>query len=118
MTPLRIGFIGSSFIARFHLKSLVEVRNVEVVGVYSPTAARREAFAQEVRRLELGDCTAHASLQSLLTDSSVDAVWNPYAQQHSSDHHARDRGCCNIRLQPDPCGRLREASRADGGRGP
>ena len=34
---LRIGFIGSGFIAHFHLRSLVGVRNVEVTGVYSPT---------------------------------------------------------------------------------
>ncbi len=75
MTPLRIGFIGSGFIARFHLKALVGVRNVEVVGVYSPTGAHREAFADEVGRLDLGACKVHATLQSLLADPDLDAVW-------------------------------------------
>ncbi len=75
MTPLRIGFIGSGFIARFHLKALLGVRNVEVTGVYSPTEARREAFAEEVRRLDLGACRAHDTLDSLLADPDLDAVW-------------------------------------------
>ncbi|PZX12998.1 hypothetical protein LX81_03375 [Palleronia aestuarii] len=55
MTPLRIGFITG-----FHLKALIGVRNVEVTGVYSPTAAHRDAFAKEVRRLDLGQCRAQA----------------------------------------------------------
>ena len=75
MTPLRIGFIGSGFIARFHLKALIGVRNVEVCGVYSPTETRRDAFAREVRELGLGDCVSHGSLRSMLSDTSLDAVW-------------------------------------------
>ncbi|WP_127144310.1 Gfo/Idh/MocA family protein [Pelagibacterium montanilacus] len=73
--PLRIGFIGSGFIAHFHLRSLTGVRNVEVVGVYSPTPAKREAFAEAVAVLDLGDCTAHDSLEALLANPRLDAVW-------------------------------------------
>ena len=35
---LRIGMIGSGFIANFHLQALVSVRHVTVAGIYSPTA--------------------------------------------------------------------------------
>ena len=42
---LRIGLIGSGFIANFHLQALLSVRHVIVSGVYSPTAANREAIA-------------------------------------------------------------------------
>jgi len=42
---LRIGLIGSGFIASFHLQALLSVRYVIVSGVYSPTAANREAVA-------------------------------------------------------------------------
>lgn len=73
--PLRIGFIGSGFIAHFHLQALTGVRNVEVTGVYSPTPARREAFVEAVARLDLGICTAHPSLEALLQAGDVDAVW-------------------------------------------
>lgn len=71
---LRIGFIGSGFMARFHLASLAGVRNVEVVGVFSPTARHRDAFAAEARAQDLGACIAYPSLQSML-DAGLDAVW-------------------------------------------
>jgi len=72
---LRIGFVGSGFIAHFHLKSLLGVRNVEVTGVYSPTPAKRQKFADAVAELELGNCRAHDSLEALLAADDVDALW-------------------------------------------
>jgi len=78
MTPkqtLRIGFVGSGFIAHFHLRSLLGVRNVEVTGVYSPTPHKRREFASAVTLLELGQCTAHDSLEALVAADDVDAIW-------------------------------------------
>ncbi len=72
---LRIGFIGSGFIAHFHLKSLLGVRNVEVTAVYSPTPGKRQAFADEVAKLDLGECTAYASLEEMLAADNLDAIW-------------------------------------------
>ncbi|MGD9737957.1 MAG: Gfo/Idh/MocA family protein [Bauldia sp.] len=72
---LRVGFVGAGFIAHFHLRSLVGVRNVEVTGVYSPTPARREKLAAAVAELGLGSCTAYASLDALLTAEDIDAIW-------------------------------------------
>ena len=45
LSQLRIGFVGSGFIAHFHLQALLGVRNAVVTGVYSPRAERRERFA-------------------------------------------------------------------------
>jgi predicted dehydrogenase len=73
--PLRIGFVGSGFIAKFHLKAFESVRNAAVTGIYSPTAKHRDALAAEANRLELGPCRAHASLESLLAADDVDAIW-------------------------------------------
>lgn len=73
--PLRIGMLGSGFIAHFHLEALVGVRNVEVAGVYSPTPANREALAQRANEMELGPCRAYDSLDALLESGAVDAVW-------------------------------------------
>src|SRR6516165_7026718 len=73
--PLRIGFVGSGFIAKFHLKSFESVRNAAVTGIYSPTPEHRDALASEANRLELGPCRAHASLESLLAADDVDAIW-------------------------------------------
>jgi predicted dehydrogenase len=73
--PLRIGFVGSGFIAKFHAKSFQSVRHAQITGIYSPTAANREALAADINAAELGPCRAHASLESLLAADDVDAIW-------------------------------------------
>ena len=72
---LRLGFVGSGFIAHFHLKSLIGVRNVEVTGVYSRSAGNRKRFADAVTALDLGECRAHETLDSLFFADDVDAIW-------------------------------------------
>ena len=71
---LRIGFVGSGFMAKFHLASLTGVRNVVVVGVFSPTTVHRDAFAVQAQAQGLGDCVAYSSLHAML-DAGLDAVW-------------------------------------------
>lgn len=75
MDTLRIGMIGSGFIAKFHLRSLIGVRNVAVGGVYSPTVANREALARQANAMDLGPCTAFDSLAAMATSGAVDALW-------------------------------------------
>ena len=72
---LRVGFVGSGFIAHFHLKSMVGVRNVDVTGVYSRTAEKRQLFADAVATLGLGQCRTHETLKSLLMADDIDAIW-------------------------------------------
>ncbi len=72
---LRVGFVGSGFIADFHLKSMIGVRNVEVTGVFSRSAANRARIVKRAAELGLGTCTSHDSLESLLRAGDVDAVW-------------------------------------------
>lgn len=72
---LRVGFVGTGFIAHFHLKSMIGVRNVEVTGVFSRKAENREKFASEVESLGLGTCRTHESLEALLSADDVDAIW-------------------------------------------
>ena len=57
---LRIGFLGAGFMAQFHLRSLLGVRNAVAAGVVSATPARREAFAAAADASGLGPCTAFA----------------------------------------------------------
>ena len=72
--PLRIGFIGSGFIAKFHAKSFASVRHAQITGVYSPTATHRDALVKQINDAELGPCQGHGDLESLLA-SDIDAVW-------------------------------------------
>ena len=74
-SPLRIGFVGSGFIAHFHVKSFESVRNAQITGVFSPTPAKRQALADAVNAAELGPCRAHDSLEALLCADDVDAIW-------------------------------------------
>lgn len=72
---LRIGFVGTGFIAHFHLRSMVGVRNVDVTGVYSRSADNRQRFVDAVTELGMGECRSHATLEAMLRADDVDAVW-------------------------------------------
>ncbi len=73
--PLRIGFLGSGFVARFHLQAFQSVRHAQIAAVFSPTAAHREAFARDVNAAGLGPCRAYASVAELAASEDVDAIW-------------------------------------------
>ena len=72
---LRIGMIGSGFVAKFHLQSTIGVRNVRVAGVWSPTAGHRKAFADLANRMEVGPCKPYPSLEAMVTSPEIDALW-------------------------------------------
>jgi predicted dehydrogenase len=74
-SALRIGFIGAGFMAQFHLRALLGVRNAMVAGVVSATPARRAAFAAEANRLGLGPCEVFESVAALLARDAIDAIW-------------------------------------------
>jgi predicted dehydrogenase len=99
---LRIGFIGSGFIARFHLQALCGVRHAVAAGVYSPRAERRESFAAAAQALDVGPCKPYASLEAMLTSGEIDAVWlcNPNyvrLEAMSEIHRLLMEGRSNIR---------------------
>jgi predicted dehydrogenase len=73
--PLRVGLLGSGFIASFHLQALLGVRDVRVSGVFSPTPAHREALANRANGMDLGPCEAYGSVEELVASEEVDAVW-------------------------------------------
>jgi predicted dehydrogenase len=73
--PLRIGFVGAGFMAQFHLRSLLGVRNVVVAGVVSARETRRQIFAAQANADGLGPCVVYASLDAMLNSGEVDAVW-------------------------------------------
>ena len=52
---LGIGFVGGGFITRFHIQSLIGVRNVDVVGVMSRTKQSAEESASLARTIGVGN---------------------------------------------------------------
>ncbi|MFO0690537.1 MAG: Gfo/Idh/MocA family oxidoreductase [Myxococcota bacterium] len=73
--PLGIGFVGAGFINRFHVESLVGVRDCVVAGVTSPTRAHAESLAALARERRVGEPRVHASVAELVADPAVDALW-------------------------------------------
>ena len=73
---LGIGFIGGGFITRFHIQSLISVRNVDVIGVMSKTKTSAEESAAIARNIGVGDnARAYDSITEMIADPNIDALW-------------------------------------------
>jgi predicted dehydrogenase len=72
---LGIGFIGSGFITRFHIRSWQAVRDADVRGVWSPNRGRAEEAAALARDLGVGDAQAYASIEAMVEDPAIDCIW-------------------------------------------
>jgi predicted dehydrogenase len=72
---LGIGFIGSGFNARFHIRSWVGVRDADVRGVWSPNRQHAEEAAALARSLRVGDAKAFNSIEEMIAAPEVDCIW-------------------------------------------
>ena len=72
---LGIGFIGSGFNARFHMQAFRAVRDADVLGVWSPDAGRAASAAAYARSLDVGECRAYESIEAMVADPRIDAIW-------------------------------------------
>ena len=73
---LGIGFIGSGFITRFHIQSLISVRNVDVMGIMSRTKASAVESAALARSIGVGDdAKAFDTITDMIADPDIDALW-------------------------------------------
>jgi len=73
---LGIGFIGGGFITRFHIQSLVGVRDADVIGVMSRTKASAEESATLARTIGVGsDAKAYDSITDMIADPNIHALW-------------------------------------------
>src|SRR5438046_152464 len=72
---LGIGFIGSGFITRFHIKSFLGVRNADVRGVWSPNPQRATEAAALAHELRVGDCQAFDSIEAMVASPEIDCIW-------------------------------------------
>ncbi|NNE48384.1 MAG: Gfo/Idh/MocA family oxidoreductase [Rhodothermales bacterium] len=70
-----IGFVGSGFIARFHIQSFLAVRDADINGVFSPSIESAESAAALARSLGVGEAKAFGSITEMVSDPAIDAVW-------------------------------------------
>ncbi len=72
---LGVGFIGSGFIARFHIQSWLAVRDADILGVWSPNSANAAEAAALARSLNVGEARAYKSITEMVADPAIDAIW-------------------------------------------
>jgi predicted dehydrogenase len=72
---LGVGFIGSGFNARFHIRSFVGVRDADIRGVWSPHREHAQEAADLARSLRVGEATAFGSIEEMVADPAIDCIW-------------------------------------------
>ena len=70
-----IGFVGGGFITRFHIQSLIGVRNCDVIGVMSRTRSSAEESASLARTIGVGDAKAYDTVTDMVMDANINALW-------------------------------------------
>jgi len=77
MQALKLGIIGSGFVAQFHARALMQVRGIEIAGVTSRTAAHAEAFSSMVKDNALGDGIVYPSIAEMTKHVDALAIYAP-----------------------------------------
>ena len=68
---LGIGFIGGGFITKFHIQSLLGVRNCEVMGVMSRTQSSAEESIALAKKLGVGTAKVFKNVTDMVVDLSL-----------------------------------------------
>jgi predicted dehydrogenase len=72
---LGVGFVGSGFITKFHIRSWQAVRGADVRGIWSPSRPHAEEAAALARDLSVGEARAFGSITEMAMDPSIDCLW-------------------------------------------
>ena len=72
---LGVGFIGSGFIAKFHILSWQAVRDSDILGVWSPNKENAESAAAYAQSLRVGEAKAYDSITDMIADPAIDCLW-------------------------------------------
>jgi predicted dehydrogenase len=72
---LGVGFVGSGFVTRFHIRGWQGVRDADVRGVWSPSPEHAEEAAALARSLRVGEARAFATIEEMARAPEIDCVW-------------------------------------------
>lgn len=70
-----VGFVGDGFIAHFHARSWVSVRDGDIVAVTSRREEKGQEFAAVCRELNVGDPAVYTDVREMVRQSDVDVVY-------------------------------------------
>ena len=72
---LGVGIIGAGFVARFHIRSWVGVRDADILGITGKDPEMSEEAAALVKKLGVGEPKIYKTVSEMVADPSIDAVW-------------------------------------------
>ncbi|MBN1273718.1 MAG: Gfo/Idh/MocA family oxidoreductase [Candidatus Aminicenantes bacterium] len=72
---LGVGLIGGGFIAGFHIRSWLGVRDADILGIVSRTEKSAEEAAALANRLNVGEARPYKSITEMIADPEINALW-------------------------------------------
>lgn len=76
MKRLGVGVVGAGFVANtFHIRGWTGVRNADITGICDLNEGRAKVAAGLCRELRVGDPKSYTSVDELVRDPDVDAIW-------------------------------------------
>lgn len=72
---LGVGFVGGGFVAQFHIRSWVAVRDADILGVVTRSMETANEAVALANRLDVGRAKVYTSVTEMVADPSIDALW-------------------------------------------
>jgi predicted dehydrogenase len=72
---LGVGIIGGGFVAKFHIRSWVGVRDADILGIVDLNQETAKAAVALIKKLNVGEAKAYKSITEMVSDPAIDAVW-------------------------------------------
>ncbi len=72
---LGVGFVGGGFVAQFHIRSWVGVRDADVLGVVTKPVEQSKEAVELANSLGVGKAKAYSSVTDMVADPNIDALW-------------------------------------------
>lgn len=70
-----VGIIGGGFIARFHIRSWLGVRDADILGVVSRKEDTAKETAALARKWHVGEARAYRTITDMIANPHIDALW-------------------------------------------
>ena len=77
VSSLKVGFVGSGFVAGFHARAIEQVRGLEIAAVTSRTRSKAEAFSKFVQDRGLGAGAVYTSIREMASHVDAIAIYSP-----------------------------------------
>ncbi len=74
---LKLGIVGAGFIAKFHARAIMQIRNVEIAGVVSRTAASAQSFSKMIKDHGIGDGVVYSDVAEMAKHVDAVAIFSP-----------------------------------------